>query len=103
MSDLKTEADSLNRAGIKLSYAADPLNHPLADFKSASHDLSAFGVLGSLLKATGEVREGMTELADVVTALHDEWQAEGKAMLDVGKVLDQVDRLLQESLARKHG
>ena len=101
MADLRTEADSLNRAGNKMSHVADPLPHPLAEFKAASSDLSAFGTLGSLLKATGQVREGMTELSALVQALHDEWRAQSKAINDVGRLLDEVDRLLQSALSRK--
>ncbi len=101
MADLKTEADSLSKAAARMLHAADPSVHPLSEFKAASHDLSAFGALGSLLKATGEIRDEMHQLSDVVRALQDEWHAEGKAIGDVGKVLDEVDRLLEEALPRQ--
>jgi hypothetical protein len=86
-----------------MSRAADPLAKPLSDFKSASNDLSAFGALGSLLSATGQIREGMDQLTSIVSSLHGEWQAEGKAMGDVGTVLDQVDEMLRDEAAKRQG
>lgn len=53
----------------KMAHASDPLTGPLKDFRAASHDLSAFGALGSLLKATGQIREGMTQLSGIVASL----------------------------------
>ena len=100
MADLKTEAASLDRAASRMSHVPCELHGPLGDFRSASHDLSAFGALGSLLKATGEIREGMTQLTSVVQALHDEWQDEAEGLGDVGKVLDEVDRLLEKSAGK---
>ncbi|MBV9023204.1 MAG: hypothetical protein JO362_05275 [Streptomycetaceae bacterium] len=103
MADLKTESASLSGGASKMSRASDPLAQPLSDFKGASNDLSAFGALGSLLSATGQIREGMDQLTLIVKALHGEWQAQGKAMEDVGKVLDQVDEMLKDEAAKRQG
>ncbi|MCQ4083998.1 hypothetical protein NGB36_26275 [Streptomyces sp. RB6PN25] len=103
MADLKTESASLSSGSSKMSHASDPLVQPLGDFKNASNDLSAFGALGSLLSATGQIRDGMDQLTSIVTALHGEWQAEAKAIGDVGKVLDQVDEQLKDEAAKRQG
>ena len=87
----------------KMAHASDPLTSPLKDFRAASHDLSAFGALGALLKATGQIREGMTQLSGIVVSLGEEYDAEGKAMQDVAKVFDEVDTALTHSLSTRRG
>ncbi len=49
MADLRTESASLESGSSKMKRAPDHLKQPLTGFRSASHDLSAFGKLGSLL------------------------------------------------------
>jgi hypothetical protein len=100
VADLKTEGESLTRGSAKMTAAARPLEAPLKQFSAASHDLSAFGALGSLLKATGEIQHGMTQLSGVVSALGAEYEAEGRAMKDVGTVFGQVDAMLAGSSGR---
>jgi hypothetical protein len=103
VADLKAEGASLSAGGGKLSRAPDHLTGPLKDFTAAAGDLSAFGVLGSLLKATGEIRDGMHQLSGIVGALGGEWKAEGKALGDVGTVLEEVDVLLKDALGARRG
>lgn len=97
MADLRTEGESLTQGSTRMTAAARPLEAPLKQFTATSHDLSAFGALGSLLKATGEIEHGMTQLCAVVSALGAEYEAEGKAMKDVGTVFAQVDAMLAEA------
>ncbi len=76
---------------------------PLQDFKAASHDLSALGALGSLLKATGEVRDGMKTLSELTKSLNDEWDDEAKLLGDVSDAFDLLDVLLSQAARTKKG
>ncbi|SEF08633.1 hypothetical protein SAMN05216533_6083 [Streptomyces sp. Ag109_O5-10] len=67
---------------------------PLQQFQAQSHDLSALGALGSLLSATGEIREGMTTLARLAKQLDEEWEAEAKLIGEVSDAFDLLDVLI---------
>ncbi|WP_203599100.1 hypothetical protein [Streptomyces sp. SID10853] len=76
---------------------------PLQDFKAASHDLSALGALGSLLKATGDIREGMHTLSGLTASLHEEWGQEAKLLGEVSDAFDLLDVLLGAAARAKKG
>ncbi len=86
-----------------MSHASDPLTGPLREFTAASHDLSAFGVLGSLLKATGEIRDGMEKLSGIVGSLGAEYDAEATGLGDVAKVFDEIDTALAKAASTRRG
>ena len=103
MADLRTESASLESGSSKMKRAPDRLKQPLTDFRSASHDLSAFGKLGSLLGATGQIREGMSELSTIVQALDDEYGHQAQALQDVSDVFTKVDEMLTGELKSRQG
>jgi hypothetical protein len=93
----------LDAAASGMSHASDPLTGPLREFTAASQDLSAFGALGSLLKATGEIRDGMTQLSKIVGSLGAEYDAESTGLGDVAKVFDEVDVALSRAASTRQG
>ena len=103
MADLRTEGASLEAAASGMSRVSDPLTGPLREFTAASHDLSAFGALGSLLKATGEIKDGMTQLSSIVGSLGAEYDAEGVGLRDVAKVFAEVDAELTKAASTRQG
>jgi hypothetical protein len=94
MSDLKKEAESLEKAATALGKVGHHTAKPLHEFKAESDDLSALGKLGSLLNATQDIRDGMHKLAKLTNALDEEWQAEAKLMGEVSVAFDLLDVLL---------
>ncbi|MFF3762660.1 hypothetical protein ACFYYR_00975 [Streptomyces sp. NPDC001922] len=94
MSDLKKEAESLDKASSALRRVTHHTAKPLHSFREASHDLSAFGALGSLMSATDDIRDGMHKLAKLTHALEEEWHAEAKVMRDVSHAFDLLDGLI---------
>jgi hypothetical protein len=94
MSDLKKEAESLEKAATALGKVGHHTAKPLHEFKAESDDLSALGKLGSLLNATQDIRDGMHKLAKLTHALDEEWQAEAKLMGEVSDAFDLLDVLL---------
>ncbi|MFF1378356.1 hypothetical protein [Streptomyces sp. NPDC058308] len=102
MSDLRKDAESLHKAATALGKADDHTRKPLHDFKSASYDMSAFGVLGSLMGAKDDIQDGMDTIAELTASLHKEWEAEAKFMGDVSDAFDLLDVLLSAAArARK--
>ena len=87
MSDLKKTSASMHEAASGLRPMEYHTAKPLQQFKAQSHHL---GALGSLLNATGEMREGMTTLAKLTKQLDEDRQAEAKL---IGKVYDAFDLL----------
>lgn len=94
MSDLKKQATSTHKAASGLR----PVRHHTAkssqEFAAQSHDPKALGALGSLLSATGEIREGMTTLTKLTKSLNDEWGAEAKLIGEVSDAFDLLDLLI---------
>ncbi|MEU5689938.1 hypothetical protein DEJ48_38990 [Streptomyces venezuelae] len=103
MSDLKKDAEALHKAASALGKAEDHTRKPLHDFKAASHDLSAFGVLGSLMSAKDDIQDGMDTIANLTKHLHKEWEAEAKFMDDVSDAFDLLDVLLTAAARAKKG
>lgn len=93
MSDLKKEAESLHKAASAPGKVGHHTTKPLHDFKEASHDLSALGVLGSLIGVAVNSRERTGALAEVAHVL-DEEQAEAKLLGDVPDAFDLLDIML---------
>ncbi|MEU2777293.1 hypothetical protein ABZ646_31445 [Streptomyces sp. NPDC007162] len=94
MSDLKKEAASMHKAASGLRGVGQHTAKPLQQFQAQSHDLGALGALGSLLSATGEIREGMTTLARLAEQLDEEWEAEAKLIGEVSDAFDLLDVLI---------
>lgn len=103
MADLKVEAVSLRKSAGKLRRAPQHVTHPLKEFTAASKDLSAFGALGTLLGAKGDVQDGMNRISGLVEKLEQEWHQEAKGLKDVGKALDELDERLQKANPKKQG
>ncbi|WP_399926911.1 hypothetical protein [Streptomyces kanamyceticus] len=103
MSDLKKDAESLHKAASALAKAEEHTRKPLHDFKAASHDLSAFGVLGALMSAKDDIQDGMDTIAKLTKDLHKEWEAEAKFMDDVSDAFDVLDVLLSAAARAKKG
>ncbi|MFH8294203.1 hypothetical protein [Streptomyces sp. NPDC018059] len=103
MPDLKKDAESLHKAASALAKAEDHTRKPLHDFKAASHDLSAFGVLGALMSAKDDIQDGMDTIAKLTKDLHKEWEAEAKFMDDVSDAFDVLDVLLSAAARAKEG
>lgn len=101
MADLKTEGASLEAGSSKMRRAPDHLAQPLSAFRAASHDLSALGVLGSLLGAQGKIREGMDDLVKIVDALGAEYGRQAAGLHEVGEVLTEVDTLLAGEMSTR--
>ena len=76
---------------------------PLQQFRAQTDDLGALGALGSLLSATGEIREGMHTLAKLTGQLEEEWQAEAKLIGEVSDSFDLLDVLIAASAQEKKG
>ena len=76
---------------------------PLQQFRAQSHDLGALGALGSLLSATGEIREGMTTLARLTQQLDEEWEAEAKLIGEVSDAFDLLDVLIAAAAQGEKG
>jgi hypothetical protein len=103
VSDLAKDAASMAKGSAGLRGAPHHTAKPLHDFKAASHDLSALGALGSLLKATGEIRDGMNTLSALTTSLGEEWNAEAKLLGEVSDAFDLLDVLLSQAARGKKG
>ncbi|MER6273306.1 MULTISPECIES: hypothetical protein [unclassified Streptomyces] len=103
MSDLKKEAASMHKAASGLRNVGQHTARPLQQFQAQSHDLGALGALGSLLSATGEIREGMTTLARLTRQLDEEWAAEAKLIGEVSDAFDLLDVLIAAAAQDKKG
>ncbi|MFJ6833633.1 hypothetical protein [Streptomyces sp. NPDC091209] len=103
VSDLKKEAESLDRAATALRKVPHRTAKPLHAFKEESNDLGALGTLGSLLGATDDIRDGMHTLARLTHVLEEEWQAEAKLMGEVSDAFDVLDVLLAAATRGKRG
>ncbi|GAA2237530.1 hypothetical protein [Streptomyces indiaensis] len=102
MSSLRKEAASLHKAASGLRGIGHHTAKPLQEFKTASHDLSALGALGSLLSAKDDIHEGMTTLAKLTKQLDEEWAAEAKLIGEISDAFDLLDILLAaQARARK--
>ncbi|MFJ9706987.1 hypothetical protein [Streptomyces sp. NPDC101234] len=103
MSDLKKEAASMHKAASGLRGVGHHTAKPLQQFRAQSHDLDALGALGSLLSATGEIREGMTTLARLTQQLGEEWDAEAKLIGEVSDAFDLLDVLIAAAAQGEKG
>ncbi|MFD4601752.1 hypothetical protein ACFWPQ_27400 [Streptomyces sp. NPDC058464] len=103
MSDLKKEAASMQKAASGLRGVGQHTAKPLQQFEAQSHDLGALGALGSLLSATGEIREGMTTLAKLAKQLDEEWAAEAKLIGEVSDAFDLLDVLIAAAARGEKG
>ncbi|MFE2061626.1 MULTISPECIES: hypothetical protein [Streptomyces] len=103
MSDLKKEAASMHKAASGLRGVGHHTATPLQQFRAQSHDLGALGALGSLLSATGEIREGMTTLARLTQQLDEEWEAEAKLIGEVSDAFDLLDVLIAAAAQGEKG
>jgi len=103
VSDLKKEAESLDKAATALRKVSQHTTKPLHEFKAESDDLGALGKLGSLLNATDDIRDGMHTLAKLTKQLDEEWQAEAKLMGEVSDAFDLLDVLLAAAARGKKG
>ncbi|MEH0418340.1 hypothetical protein [Streptomyces sp. B21-083] len=103
MSDLAKDAASLHKAASELRHLHHHTTKPLQEFKAASHDLSAFGALGSLLSATDDIRDGMETIAKVTQGLADEWNDEAKLIGEISDAFDLLDILLAAAARAKKG
>lgn len=103
MSDLKKEAASMHKAASGLRGVGHHTAKPLQQFRAQSHDLDALGALGSLLSATGEIREGMTTLARLTQQLGEEWEAEAKLIGEVSDAFDLLDVLIAAAAQGEKG
>ena len=103
VSDLKKEAASLHKAASGLRGVGQHTAKPLQQFQVQTHDLGALGALGSLLSATGEIREGMTTLARLAKQLDEEWEAEAKLIGEVSDAFDLLDVLIAAAAQGEKG
>jgi hypothetical protein len=103
VSDLKKEAESLDKAASALRKVPHHTTKPLHEFKEESNDLGALGKLGALLSATEDIREGMHKLAKLTHELEEEWHAEAKLMGEVSDAFDLLDVLLAAAARGKKG
>jgi hypothetical protein len=103
VSDLKKQATSMHKAASGLRGVEHHTAKPLQEFTAQSHDLKALGALGSLLSATGEIREGMTTLTKLTKALDDEWGAVAKLIGDVSDAFDLLDVLIAAAARAEKG
>jgi hypothetical protein len=103
MSDLKKEAGSMRKAASGLRGVGQHTAKPLQQFQAQAHDLGALGALGSLLSATGEIREGMATLARLTRQLDEEWAAEAKLIGEVSDAFDLLDVLIAAAAQDKKG
>ncbi|MER5971130.1 hypothetical protein ABT112_15570 [Streptomyces sp. NPDC002055] len=103
MSDLKKDAEALHKAASALAKVDHHTHKPLHDFKAASHDLSAFGVLGSLMSAKDDIQDGMDTITRLTKNLHKEWEAEAKLIDDISDAFDLLDVLLTAAARTKKG
>ncbi|MEU5308759.1 hypothetical protein [Streptomyces sp. NPDC021562] len=103
MSDLKKQATSMHKAASGLRAVGHHTAKPLQEFKAQSDDLGALGALGSLLSATGEIREGMHTLTRLTKQLEEEWEAEAKLIGEASDAFDLLDVLIAAEARSKKG